>query len=81
MLCNNNCQTCLNMSNENMHYPGHSIKYAMNKSRINTLEKGNVMMVNLEKVGQVVLKSGFSISPYCDLENALYHLYNDSVKF
>jgi len=43
--------------------------YAMSPSRIETLEKGTVLMGNLEKVGWVVLKSGNNITPYCDLEN------------
>ena len=46
-----NCQTCLNMSKENMHYPGRIIKYTMSPSRIKTLEEGAVLMCNLEKVG------------------------------
>ena len=32
------------------------------------------MLGDLEKVSWVVLKSGYSINPYCDLENALYGL-------
>ena len=35
------------------------------------------MLGDLEKVSWVVLKSGYSINPYCDLENALYGLKND----
>ena len=61
--------------------PGHIIMYAMSPSRIETLEKGTILMGNLEKVGWVVLKSGYSIRPYGLLENAMYHLNNDSVKF
>ena len=38
-----------------MYYPGHIIMYAMSPSRIETLEEGNVLMGNLEKVGWVVL--------------------------
>ena len=80
MLCTN-CQIYLNIPKENMQYSGNIIKFGMSPSIIETLGEGSILMGNLEKVGQVVLKSGFSISPYCDLENALYHLYNDSVKF
>ena len=36
MLCTN-CQTCLNMPNENMYYPGHIIKFGMSPSKIKTL--------------------------------------------
>ena len=38
-------------------------------------------MCNLEKVGWVVLKSGYKITPYCDLENELYHLHNDYINY
>ena len=38
-------------------------------------------MGNLEKVGLVVLKSGYNIVPYGQLENAMYNLNNDSAKF
>ena len=80
MLCTN-CQTCLDMLKENMYYIGHIIKYGMNPSGINNLGEGTILMGNLEKVGWVVLKSGYSISPYGRLDNAMYHLNNDSVKF
>ena len=63
------CRTCLNMSKENMRYPGHIIKYAMSPSKIETLKEGTVLMGNLEKVGCVVLKSEYNITPYYDLEN------------
>ena len=36
---------------------------------------------NLEKVGWVLLKSGYNITPYGELKNKLYHLNNDSVQF
>ena len=52
-----------------IHYPGHIIKYLISPSSIETLEEGTVLMGNLEKVGWVVLKSGYNITPYCDLEN------------
>ena len=53
----------------------------MSPSRIETLEEGTFSMGNLEKVGWVFLKSGYNITPYCDLENELYHLNNDFVKY
>ena len=80
MVCTN-CQTCLFMAKENMHYPGHLIKFGMNPSEIKTLGEGAILMGNLEKIGWVVLKSGYSITPYGELENELYHLNNDSSKF
>ena len=55
MLCTN-CQTCLNMAKENMHYPGHIIKYGMSPSRIETLEECTILMGNLEKVAWVFFK-------------------------
>ena len=71
----------MNISKESMHYPGHIIKYGMSPSRIETLEEGTILMGNLEKVGCVVLKYGYNITPYGELENELYHLNNDSVNF
>ena len=38
------------------------------------------MLGNLEKVGWVVLKSGYNIHPSCDLENHLYDLINQYPK-
>ena len=79
-LCTN-CQTCLNMPKENMSYPGHVIKFGMSPSVIETLGEGFILIGNLEKVGWVVLKSRYSIRPHVFLENAMYHLNNDSIKF
>ena len=80
MLCTN-YQACLKMTKENMHCPGHIIKFGISLSGIETLGEGTILMGNLEKVGWVVLKSGYSIRPYGLLGNAMYHLNNDSVKF
>ena len=79
MLCTN-CQTCLIMPKKNIHYPGYIIKFGMSPSGIETLGEGTILMVNLVKVGWVVLKSGYSIIPYGELENELYHLSNNSAK-
>ena len=57
------------MSKDNMHDSGRIIKYAMSPSKIKTLKEGTVLMGNLEKVGCVVLKSEYNITPYYDLEN------------
>ena len=81
MLCTStSCQTCINMPKEDMFYTGHVIKYGMSKYGIENLEKGSILMGNLEKVGWVVLKSGYNIVPYGQLENAMYNLNNDSAK-
>ena len=69
------------MLKENMYYIGHIIKYGMHPSGIKKLGESTILMGNLEKVGWVVLKSGYSISPYGRLDNTVYHLNNDSVKF
>ena len=69
------------MPKENMYYIGHIIKYEMSPYGIENLGEGTILMGNLEKVGWVVLKSGYSIRPYGLLGNAMYHLNNDSVKF
>ena len=47
-----------------MFYTSHVIKYGMSKYGIENLEKGSVLMGNLEKVGWVVLKSGYNIVPF-----------------
>ena len=80
MLRTNCYQTCVYMPKEIMYYPGHLIKYAMSPSRRETLEEGTVLMGNLEKIRWVVLKSGYNIKPYSELENELYSLNNGSVK-
>ena len=38
------------------------------------------MLGGLEKDGWVVLKLGYNIQPFCDLENALYDLNNQYPK-
>ena len=68
MLCTN-CQTCLNMAKENMHYLGQMIKYGMSSSRIETLGEGTILMDDLEKVGWIILKSRNNITLYGELEN------------
>ena len=80
MLCTN-CQTCLNMPNENVYHPGHVIKFGMSPSVIENLGEGSILMGNLEKSWWVVLKSWYSIRPYGLLKNAMCHLNNESVKF
>ena len=52
----------------------------MSIPEIDTLKEGTVMMGDLQKVGWVVLKSGFNIKPNSDLENALYDVNIDSEK-
>ena len=69
------------MTKDNMYYPGHFIKFGMSPSVIETLGEGSILMGNLEKVGLINLKSGYSISSYGLLENAMYHLNNGFVKF
>ena len=64
-----------------MHYPGRIIKFGMSLSGIETLGEDTILIGDLEKVGWVVLKSGYSTIPYGELENKLYHLNNNSAKF
>ena len=65
------------MSKENIHYPGHLVQYSMCNYEIESFNKYTVMLSDLEKVGWVVLKTGYNINPYCDFENALYDLNNE----
>ena len=50
-------------------YTGHVTKYGISKYEIENLEKSSILMNNLEKVGWVLLKSGYNIVPYGQLEN------------
>ena len=58
-----------------------TVKFGISPSGIKILGEGTILMGNLEKVWWVVLKSEYSITPYGELENELYHLNNDSGKF
>ena len=64
------------MQQQNIHYPGHLVQYSLNKSGIESLIAGTGMLGDLEKVSWVVLKSGYNMQPFCDLDNALYDLNN-----
>ena len=49
----------------------------MSKYEIESLKEGTILMGDLQKVGWVVLKSGFIIKPHSLLEDALYDLNFD----
>ena len=77
MFCQYHCNICKNVQQQNIHYQGHLFQYSLNKSGIESLIVGPVMVGDLEeKVSWVVLKSGYNIQPFCDLENSLYDLNN-----
>ena len=76
-LCKPNCTICMNMNMEDIHYTNQVVKYNMSKFEIESLKEGTIMMGDLQKVGWVVLKSGFIIKPYSLLENTLYDLNID----
>ena len=77
MFCQYHCNICKNVQQQNIHYQGHLFQYFLNKSGIESLIVGPVMVGDLEeKVSWVVLKSGYNIQPFCDLENSLYDLNN-----
>ena len=44
------------MQQQNIHYPDHLVQYSLNKSRIESLITGTVMLGGLEKVSWVELK-------------------------
>ena len=52
----------------------------MNKSEIKSLITSTVMLGDLEKVSWVILKCGYYIQPFCDLENVLFDLNNQHPK-
>ena len=76
-LCKQNCKICSNMNMDELHYTNQVIKYDMRKHDIESLKEGTVLMGDLQKVGWVVLKSGFIIKPRSLLEDALYDLNVD----
>ena len=76
-LCKQSCKICSNMNIDELHYTNQVIKYDMRKHDIESLKEGTVLMGDLQKVGWVVLKSGFIIKPRSLLEDALYDLNVD----
>ena len=76
-LCKQNCQICTNINMEKLHYTNQVIKYEMSKYEIESLKEGSILMGDFQKVGCVVLKSGFIIKPRSPLEDALYDLNVD----
>ena len=49
------------MQQQNIHHPGHLVQYSMNKSGIEILIAGTIMLSDLRKIGWVFLKSGYNI--------------------
>ena len=74
--CDLPCETCESLVNENIHYEGHVIRYLKSKCEINNLSMGKVLFGNLEKVGCVVLKCDYTITPNSNEQNHLYDLNN-----
>ena len=72
-----NCQICTNMNMEELHYTNQVIKYDMSKHEIESLKEGTILMGDLQKVGWIVLKSGFIIKPRTLLEDSFYDLNVD----
>ena len=67
----------MTMNMEEINYTNKVVKYNKGKFEIENLKEGTIMMGYLQKVGWVVLKSGFIIKPRSLLENALYDLNID----
>ena len=76
--CKLPCETCEYLVNENIHYEGHVIRYLKSKYEIDNLPMGKVLFGNLEKVGWVVLKCDYAITPNSSEQNHFYHLNNKS---
>ena len=74
----NTCVKCTNINMEELHYTNQVIEYDMSKYKIESLKEGTYLMGELQKVGCVVLKSGFIIKQRSPLENALYDLNVDT---
>ena len=62
---------------EEINYTNKVVKYNKGKFEIENLKEGTMMMGYLQKVGWVVLKSGFIIKPRSLLENTLCDLNID----
>ena len=76
-LCKPSCKICSTINIDELHYTNQVIKYDKSKHVIESLKEGTVLMGDLQKVGWVVLKSGFIIKPRSLLEDALYDLNVD----
>ena len=63
---------------EELHYTNQVVKYDISKYEIESLKEGTILMGDLQKVGWVVLKSGFIIKPRSPLEDAWYDLNVDA---
>ena len=74
--CLPSCQTCESLMNEYIYYEGHIIRYLKSQCEIDNLSMGTVLMDDLEKVGCVMLKCGFTISANSREQNYLYYLNN-----
>ena len=64
------------MINENIHYEGQIIRYLDTQCRINNLPMCKISLGDLEKVGWVVLKCDYAITPNSKEQNYFYHLNN-----
>ena len=80
MECKSSCETCEYLVNENIHYEGHVIRYLKSKCEIDNLPMGKVLFGNLEKVGWVVLKCDYAITPNSSEQNHFYDLNNKNFK-
>ena len=75
--CNVNCPICDEIPNQNIHYEGHIIKYLDTKYTIDRLPMGKVLLGDLEKVGWVVLKCDYGITPNSNVEKHFYYSNNN----
>ena len=64
------------MVNENINYEGHIIRYLNTPCQIDNLPMGKVLLGGLEKIGWVVLKFDYAITPNSKDQNYFYHLNN-----
>ena len=69
-----NCATYREIPNENINYERYIIKYLNSKYNIDKLPMGKVLLGDFKKVGLVVLKCDYIITPRSNIENYLYHL-------
>ena len=64
--------TCAVMSNENIPYEGHIIRYIDTQCNIDNLPIWKVLLGDLEKVGWVIWKYDLVIYPNSNVQNYFY---------
>ena len=76
--CEKNCTIGEPLTNDNIHYEGHVIRYLKSQCDIDNLNMGSVLLGDLEKIGWVVLKCDYEITNGEEQQDYFYHMNNKS---